>query len=408
MVQSHDNQVTDTTTMIFHMGAMHNAQIKQTGFGNFPVFEICWTPSTDATNSTNTFAVDVFDNYCPSNGMNSYVFKVEVVKPPSYSFKVQNTDSICSGLDIDIQFPPSSPGLNYNWEILDSSKQHSFHSSKLAFEHLELEKGNYYVYLHSNVGGLCYQFYDTLFDVIGSETPKYKINDHFLTGCEGEQRIIGIDSAKKTYSYSWQDGYTGRNRVISLGFDTLSYSIEIQNGSCILRDSIWIYPSPAPDLSRFYEWKDKDSLRLSINNPMVGVKYSWYADFATTPLASGNFVVVDLADSINHHLRLLGENFRCRTEDTFTVLAANRTGFNEALQEGKYSIYPNPFFSKIHIQGPETFRVILFDATGKELIRTQVVHEHFTLDQLQAYSKGIYLLYVEGSDGRSIYRLVKE
>jgi len=273
---------------------------------------------------------------------------------------------------------------------------------------LSMNSGKFYLNIQTSTSTPCYFSAFDSFIVKGSANPHYSIPNHFIEGCEGAIDTLKVIPGISGYEFTWGDGQKGSERIVRLNSDSTAFGIQIGNGMCTVIDSFWIYPTPVPDLSRFYEWKDKDSLRLSINNPMVGVKYSWYADFATTPLASGNFVVVDLADSINHHLRLLGENFRCRTEDTFTVLAANRTGFNEALQEGKYSIYPNPFFSKIHIQGPETFRVILFDATGKELIRTQVVHEHFTLDQLQAYSKGIYLLYVEGSDGRSIYRLVKE
>jgi len=95
-------------------------------------------------------------------------------------------------------------------------------------------------------------------------------------------------------------------------------------------------------------------------------------------------------------------------EDTYTVLAANRTGFGGTLQAEKYSIYPNPFSSEIHIQGQESFQAALFDATGKELLRTQEAQGNLTIDLLQAFPKGIYFLHLENNEGRRVYRIVKE
>ncbi len=408
MIQVDDDDAADSIELSFQLANVPNATLTQLSGGKHPVYEVCMTSdSTHASNIPYTFTAQATDNACPLSGSSMRSFSIFVRDKPVVDYSVTISDTVCSKVQLTLQPRKTYAGFNYSFMLTDSLGKDTTYLAAPS-DSLSMNSGKFYLNIQTSTSTPCYFSAFDSFIVKGSANPHYSIPNHFIEGCEGAIDTLKVIPGISGYEFTWGDGQKGSERIVRLNSDSTAFGIQIGNGMCTVIDSFWIYPTPVPDLSRFYEWKDKDSLRLSINNPMVGVKYSWYADFATTPLASGNFVVVDLADSINHHLRLLGENFRCRTEDTFTVLAANRTGFNEALQEGKYSIYPNPFSDYIHIDGPEQYELFLFDVTGKKLLSSKSEHGHFTLDELQEYPKGVYWLLLSTDTGIHVEKIVKK
>jgi len=403
-----DDDVADTVQLSFQLANMPNATLTQVSGGKHPVYELCMTPdSTHVSNIPYSIKAKATDNACPLNGTAIRSFNIFVREKPIVDYTITISDTICTKAELTLQPRKNHAGFNSNYFVTDSLGKDTTYLSG-PNETVSLNDGKYYLSIQAMTSTPCYYSAYDSFVVIGSANPEYSIPNHFIEGCEGAIDTLKVIPGISGYEFTWGDGQKGRERIVRLNSDSTTFGIQIGNGTCIVTDSFWIYPTQAPDLNRFYEWKDKDSLRLSIINPILGAKYVWYADSMGSPIASGSYVLVNLPDSFQHHFRLLGENFRCRVEDTFTVLAANRTGFHGTLQAGKYSIYPNPFSSEIHIQGPKSFRAALFDATGKELLRTQEAQGNLTIDLLQAYPKGIYFLHIENNEGRRVYRIVKE
>ena len=95
-------------------------------------------------------------------------------------------------------------------------------------------------------------------------------------------------------------------------------------------------------------------------------------------------------------------------------MTAINTGVVEYITENLYvKIYPNPTSSAITVEldrggenGPMLCR--LFDLSGRELRRFQVVEDKFYVD-IEDFTSGIYLLHIQSADGlsRQVVKVVK-
>jgi len=408
-ISTEDDDMADSTDLKINLGNLYDAEITKKGFGKHVAYEVCWTPdSSHVSNVPYQFTAAVMDNACPLNWSQSKTFSFFVNARPEYSHHFNILDSGCSDVSLNIVPKPNIKGFNYHWDLLDS-KGSSYLYTGLSSQKINLDLGKYLAIIQTSNSAGCFIQKSDSFQITGSSAPPYyNIDTHFIIGCEDEQQWIGIDMGASNYSYEWSDGFKGKKRLISIGMDTNAYGIAIVNGSCAAKDSIWIYSNAKPDLRFYTGWYSSNILELRILNPEPGIRYFWHIDGDSQSTAIGNHLLHEIPDSFSHGIRLVGKNFGCTTEDTFTVAPASSYTSINKLNTSEIRIYPNPFSSSIHIEGKGLIRIVLYDALGRTIQNSQAEGSTFTLESLQGLPSTIYLLKIETEDGIIIQKVVKK
>jgi hypothetical protein len=70
-------------------------------------------------------------------------------------------------------------------------------------------------------------------------------------------------------------------------------------------------------------------------------------------------------------------------------------------------LYPNPASDYFRVQGTRNSSLLLFDASGKELIRVDHYQEESVLD-IRTFPQGIYLVQIEQGDSKKWFKLIKQ
>jgi len=90
-----------------------------------------------------------------------------------------------------------------------------------------------------------------------------------------------------------------------------------------------------------------------------------------------------------------------------TLVQLNRTGGLLKVMSGdKQWPYPNPFTDYFKVRGTRNSSLIVYDASGKALIRMNRNREETTLD-MSGYPAGIYLVRIGGDDSVEWYKMIK-
>lgn len=372
--------------------------------GQFPVATICWTPDSSFV-SAQPYIVHtrVRDNGCPVYLERSRNYSVTVRQNPLFSHQITQTGS-CNQVNFDLTPAQNYPGLSVLWTIQDSARNPIQNGIGLHYQTV-LKSGKYFITLQLSGTNLCNVAVLDSF-IVNGNLPDVTLSTRIRFGCVGEEDTIGVLTAKGVYQYVWHDGNTDSLRIITLGTDTPKYALTIINGPCSITDTFRIFPNTPPDLTRTAVWIAKDSLKLSIVNPVVGLNYLWYIDYSPTAAGITPQLTVYLDDSIHHFIRVRASYPNCSAEDSFVVSPA--TGWR-MVSETSIQIYPNPFSSSILIDGKDIQSVRMFNALGQEM-RIQLKSgegktEVIPMDNL---STGVYWLMMETESGYFMEKVVKE
>lgn len=316
-----------------------------------------------------------------------------------HSLTLDNSDS-CAYLDMKVltSLPDSVYSVNWHLSSENSAWDTLIHSPYARFD---LNTGTYYSMLRVVHQNNCeIRYVDTL-EVAGTKSPAYKTTEHFAIGCEGDAFTLGIEQAQSSYQYLWNDGLADSARIISIGFDTLKYSLEIRNGTCVITDSFWVYASEKPALGKSYSWIGKDSLQISLLNPLPSATYLWYLDFQNVPLYSGSQILIRTDDRIVHTVKLKAINYQCVASSEFTVNPRINTGIRTARE---IAVYPNPFTDRIHLPKLDYTSIHLYTFAGQEIeIHLETTQNEIVVIPNTELSTGAYLLRLE--DGQTSYRI---
>lgn len=81
---------------------------------------------------------------------------------------------------------------------------------------------------------------------------------------------------------------------------------------------------------------------------------------------------------------------------------ADRSGYNSKLH-----LYPNPSTNYFRLKGSRNSTLLVFDASGKELMRVDQYQEDMTMD-ISAFSPGIYLIKMEQGSSTEWFKMIKK
>lgn len=326
-------------------------------------------------------------------------FYINALQRTPFTYSI-TSDALCNQAIFDFSSTDSSVFGNMSWKIRDSLS--GFDTTVLPGNDLQvIPEGTWYSLLEVNsIQGCLQQKFDT-FKIGNFPYPKYVSHDHFAKGCEGEMDTIGILSTTPGYTYSWSDGLKDSARIISIGFDTLHYTLEVRNGTCMSRDSFWVYPNKKPSLSKSAAWIGKDSLMLNILSPVPTASYYWFLDYADEAIDSGTMVILEVNERHYHIIKLKTTNYMCTDSIQFRVESNLNTGLYTMKD---ISVYPNPFSDRIHLPKLDYTSIHLYTFAGQEIeIHLENTQNEIVVIPNTELSSGAYLLRLE--DGQTSYRI---
>jgi photosystem II stability/assembly factor-like uncharacterized protein len=142
------------------------------------------------------------------------------------------------------------------------------------------------------------------------------------------------------------------------------------------------------------------SISYSKKDTFVAVGYSESFDKGEISFfdSFGNLVYQNFNNAFNSvaHNRL-GEVFAVGDSGQVVTNAKDKQStVGKIKNQGKVSVYPNPFQNKIHL-GPEVKKVIIYNLRGQEVYRTEPDNE---MINLQILDPGIYLIQLQNNQGQ--------
>ena len=81
---------------------------------------------------------------------------------------------------------------------------------------------------------------------------------------------------------------------------------------------------------------------------------------------------------------------------------ADRSGYNS-----KRHLYPNPSTNYFRLKGVRNSTLLVFDASGRELMRVDQYQEDMAMD-ISAFSPGIYLIKMEQGSSTEWFKMIKK
>ena len=168
---------------------------------------------------------------------------------------------------------------------------------------------------------------------------------------------------------------------------------------------------PVTDLS--VEDISATSVTLSWEDPdNVGVSYSvvYVSDnetiVDTTGLLETTYTVEGLTPSTQYSIMI-----RTDCEDTtvysYPIIVVTQSQQSVSSFDGttKWKLYPNPANTTVTVEAEGMNRVVIFDATGREVLRRNVNNdtEHFDVSGLE---NGVYFFRIETADHMSVRKCI--
>ncbi len=365
--------------------------------------EICWNPDTQyVSNLPWTLTARATDNACPARGTGVRVYSLFVRRTPEASPSISPSGN-CGQVILEAQPSSAISTMSALWILKDSLDKTI--EQRYGLQHsLHLSSGKYKTELILKNFG-CETRYMDSFTIQGSDYPLLTLSDSILEGCYGDTATIGVYGSNGNYSISWADGYTDSLRFIRFSPDTPLYRLITVNGQCTRTDSFLIFADSGLDMSFYLVWQSANSVRFSLNNPVPNRNYYWYLDNQTSPV-QGSSVTLQLDGSVPHKIRVEANNGWCKSIADSTVSPFTGIGISA---DGKVSVYPNPFGTRLHIRANNLSEAQLFDATGRMIPVTLTENDDETLlDTETELSPGLYWLVVNQDDKRSVLKLRKE
>lgn len=146
---------------------------------------------------------------------------------------------------------------------------------------------------------------------------------------------------------------------------------------------------------------------LSTNTPTA---WAWQFPGATPSVSSLSNPVITFSATGFHTVTLISTNaFGASSAYSGTVFASGCLGLNEASNEKKILLMPNPSSGIVNVQIEEPIKeVVVTDMNGKELIHKTVQGQSKVDVDLSEFSKGVYFIQVNGLNRVYREKIVRE
>ncbi|MEO8147971.1 MAG: T9SS type A sorting domain-containing protein [Bacteroidia bacterium] len=212
-VLTNDADTAQNVTVNWNQGIANATYAASTG--NHPTANICWTPTAaDASTNPHVFTLTVKDNACPTNGMQTFSYVINVIVKPVIS--ISKTDASCNGNNGTATVQTNQGNASsYLW---------SNGNTNAAIN--GLAAGNYTVTV-TNLAGC---------SVTASVTIAVGSSNISLSGatiadngnCNGDVSLFVI-SGVAPYSFNWSNGKTVQN-ISNVCAGTYTVSVTDANG----------------------------------------------------------------------------------------------------------------------------------------------------------------------------------
>jgi hypothetical protein len=192
----------------------------------------------------------------------------------------------------------------------------------------------------------------------------------------------GIDLDAGSPFCLWDDGSNQQVRNIT---QPGVYHVIYQGGACRSQIDSFIIRGTLPDLVLVY---NAPVLSATASFP----NYMWYKDGVPIPGASN---ATQIANGNGWYSLVVTNEYGCRDSASIEV-----TGFSGIYDpesvKALIKVYPQPATDRINVQAPFPVSLRLYSLEGRRLVHLPMAHEV----DINAYSKGFYLLHIYDKDGR--------
>jgi gliding motility-associated-like protein len=237
-------------------------------------------PNADASYSgTYTLEVTGLDA-CFSTGF------VEVfIEDLSTPIVTSSQDSICTGEDVVLETNNYSGNVWYKWyrgiapngALIDSTNVSAIEVTPMV------GNNDYYVVVE---GENCISLPSAKKSITVLQTPEAKVNNPFISICEGDQIVLGTNVSGPNFNYLWwgPDSYQSTNQnpmsITDAGIENQgTYRLAVFNGICsdTALVEVLVNERPlTPKISGDSLYCEGESIILSVNNITNADTYSWY------------------------------------------------------------------------------------------------------------------------------------
>lgn len=244
---------------------------------------------------------------------------------------------------------------------------------------------------------------DTVYKNITVTAPGLIIGPSGTVACAGTSvtLLAQASGSAGTFSYSWTGGpATASYTVTQNTAGTATYSVNVtdQNG-CSVTAVKQILFLAAPTLStQNAVICARESKTLTVSGAS---NYTW------SPGNTQNSTAVVSPTSTQVYTVTGTDTNGCSARSTVTVSVFPCTSLSEMAQAGALlSVYPNPTPYDLVIEARENLEIILYDATGREIMRRQMETGSHTL-HTGSLSSGTYFLQASGKSGGSVSKIIR-
>ncbi len=182
---------------------------------------------------------------------------------------------------------------------------------------------------------------------------------------------------------------------------TTTYIAEgVDGNQCKGSGSVTVIVNPLPDIS----------IASSKSIVCIGEEVSFTASGAQSYSLSGVYFnsTISFSPVISQIHTITGTNgFGCTNTVAIYQVVDECTNLKSIIRNELTSVFPNPAFELLYVTGSETSAFLLFDATGREVLKGYVERgtSEISISQLPA---GLYSLIVQGMSATSCHRIIKK
>ena len=212
--------------------------------------------------------------------------------------------------------------------------------------------------------------------------------------CTGLPVILTASGAT---SYVWNNGIT--NNISFTPAATMTYTVTGTDANgCVGTDMVVVTVNPLPVVTIA-------ASGLSLTASLSGATYKWINcadDMAIAGATSQTYVATANG---SYKVEVTNSNGCIATS---TCMNVTIVGVESKSDLNAFSISPNPTKGKITItaSGNESANVVIFNALGKEITRSNNVQNGTQLD-LSAVQNGVYMVQISTDKGTKVLRIVK-
>jgi hypothetical protein len=311
-----DSDPNDSLTLTWNQG-IPGATFTVTG--NPPIGTFCWTPTpADARPQPYTFTVTVKDNACPSRGVQTYSYFIEV---SNMDVQLTSTPSLqCFGAHNGSAAATSSgnPPVQYVWTFPNGSIV-----SGTSISHLG--GGNYTLNVSDNTGCVTAEYFTI------AEPPQLVVGvTPTNAGCGGTlgSAQATVSGGTPTYSYLWTPG--GQTAANATGLTTGLYTVKVTDDhSCTATSSANVQSNTPVDFTLTVTGAtclaNDGTARVTRTGGTGSYSYKW------TPDIPGDTTSSTITGLITGSYTVIATDLGTGCSETLTAIVPNLSGLSATI-----------------------------------------------------------------------------